>query len=434
MKLRDILGVLRDSYCRTIGVEYMHIQDPAQRKWFQDNVEVKYQKPSHDEQLRVLDKLNQAEAFETFLQTKYVGQKRFSLEGGESLIPLLDEILQGAAGAGLDGAAIGMAHRGRLNVLTNIAGKTYSQIFREFEGSVAIGSKSGSGDVKYHLGTRARSCRMPGRSCRSTSPPTRRTSRPSTACSRASCAPSRTASPSARSRGCRSSCTATRPSRARASSSRRCRCRSCAATAPAAPCTSSSTTRSASRRSAGRAHLGLRDRRRQDHPGADLPRQRRRPRGRRARRRARRRLPPGVQPRRRHRPRLLPPSRPQRGRRPVDDAAADDEPHRGEALGARLYTEALVGRGDITEEEYDKAKADFQNRLEIAFAETHAAETGATGIVSPPSGGVEQAVGEPETTGVAVEVVHQIGDAFVNKPEGFTVHPSCSSCSTSAST
>jgi 2-oxoglutarate dehydrogenase E1 component len=97
MKLRDILGVLRDSYCRTIGVEYMHIQDPAQRKWFQDNVEVKYQKPSHDEQLRVLDKLNQAEAFETFLQTKYVGQKRFSLEGGESLIPLLDEILQGAA-------------------------------------------------------------------------------------------------------------------------------------------------------------------------------------------------------------------------------------------------------------------------------------------------------------------------------------------------
>ncbi len=94
MKLRDILGVLRDSYCRTIGVEYMHIQDPTQRKWFQDNVEVKYQKPSHDEQLRILDKLNQAEAFETFLQTKYVGQKRFSLEGGESLIPLLDQILR----------------------------------------------------------------------------------------------------------------------------------------------------------------------------------------------------------------------------------------------------------------------------------------------------------------------------------------------------
>ncbi|HEX5729011.1 multifunctional oxoglutarate decarboxylase/oxoglutarate dehydrogenase thiamine pyrophosphate-binding subunit/dihydrolipoyllysine-residue succinyltransferase subunit, partial [Microbacterium sp.] len=153
MKLRDILGVLRDSYCRTTGIEYMHIQDPEQRRWFQENVELKYEKPGHDEQLRILSKLNEAEAFETFLQTKYVGQKRFSLEGGESLIPLLDEILQGAAEAGLDGTAIGMAHRGRLNVLTNIAGKTYGQVFREFEGSVAVGSKSGSGDVKYHLGT-----------------------------------------------------------------------------------------------------------------------------------------------------------------------------------------------------------------------------------------------------------------------------------------
>ena len=100
MKLRDILGVLRDSYCRTTGIEYMHIQDPEQRAWFQQHVELKYQKPGHDEQLRILSKLNQAEAFETFLQTKYVGQKRFSLEGGESLIPLLDEILQGAAQAG----------------------------------------------------------------------------------------------------------------------------------------------------------------------------------------------------------------------------------------------------------------------------------------------------------------------------------------------
>ncbi|MCR2828020.1 multifunctional oxoglutarate decarboxylase/oxoglutarate dehydrogenase thiamine pyrophosphate-binding subunit/dihydrolipoyllysine-residue succinyltransferase subunit, partial [Microbacterium sp. zg.Y909] len=153
MKLREILGVLRDSYCRTLGIEYMHIQDPDQRTWFQNNVEAKYQKPNHDEQLRVLSKLNEAEAFETFLQTKYVGQKRFSLEGGESLIPLLDQVLRGAADAGLDGAAIAMAHRGRLNVLSNVAGKTYGQVFREFEGSVAIGSKSGSGDVKYHLGT-----------------------------------------------------------------------------------------------------------------------------------------------------------------------------------------------------------------------------------------------------------------------------------------
>ena len=149
-KLRDVLGILRDSYCRTVGVEYMHIPEPEQRRWFQERLEVPYEKPTRDDQLRILGKLNEAEAFETFLQTKFVGQKRFSLEGGESTIPLLDEILQNAADAELDGAAIGMAHRGRLNVLTNIAGKTYSQIFREFEGDFGT---SGSGDVKYHLGT-----------------------------------------------------------------------------------------------------------------------------------------------------------------------------------------------------------------------------------------------------------------------------------------
>ena len=154
MLLRDILGILRDSYCRTIGIEYMHIQDPVQRKWIQNEVERSYEKPTHDEQMRILGKLNEAEAFETFLQTKYVGQKRFSLEGGESVIPMLDEILQGAAKQGLDEVAIGMAHRGRLNVLTNIAGKTYGQVFREFEGTQEPKTFAGSGDVKYHLGTR----------------------------------------------------------------------------------------------------------------------------------------------------------------------------------------------------------------------------------------------------------------------------------------
>ena len=152
-KFRNILGILRDTYCRTVGVEYMHIPDPAERRWFQDKLEQVYRKPSKEEQFRILDKLNQAEAFETFLQTKFVGQKRFSLEGSESLIPALDEILQEAANAGLTEAAIGMAHRGRLNVLTNIAGKTYGQVFREFEGSTDPKSIQGSGDVKYHLGT-----------------------------------------------------------------------------------------------------------------------------------------------------------------------------------------------------------------------------------------------------------------------------------------
>ena len=152
-KFRNMLGILRDSYCRTIGVEYMHIQNPAERIWFQEKLERPYQKPTKEEQFRILNKLNEAEAFETFLQTKFVGQKRFSLEGSESLIPALDQILQAAADAGLNEAAIGMAHRGRLNVLTNIAGKTYGQVFREFEGSSDIKSVQGSGDVKYHLGT-----------------------------------------------------------------------------------------------------------------------------------------------------------------------------------------------------------------------------------------------------------------------------------------
>ncbi len=152
MKLREILGILRDSYCRTTGIEYMHIQDPEQRKWIQERVERPHVKPPREEQLRILAKLNEAEAFETFLQTKYVGQKRFSLEGGETTIPLLDEICEEAAAAGLDEVVIGMAHRGRLNVLANIIGKSYSQIFREFDGNIDPRTVQGSGDVKYHLG------------------------------------------------------------------------------------------------------------------------------------------------------------------------------------------------------------------------------------------------------------------------------------------
>ncbi|MEV4758298.1 multifunctional oxoglutarate decarboxylase/oxoglutarate dehydrogenase thiamine pyrophosphate-binding subunit/dihydrolipoyllysine-residue succinyltransferase subunit [Micromonospora sp. NPDC049559] len=152
MKLRDILGVLRDSYCRRVGVEYMHIQDPEERRWIQDRIERKYEKPSADEQKHVLNRLNAAEAFETFLQTKYVGQKRFSLEGGESLIPLLGEVLEAAAEDRLDEVVIGMAHRGRLNVLANIVGKPYEKIFSEFEGHLDPRSTQGSGDVKYHLG------------------------------------------------------------------------------------------------------------------------------------------------------------------------------------------------------------------------------------------------------------------------------------------
>jgi 2-oxoglutarate dehydrogenase E1 component len=152
LRLRDILGILRDAYCRTIGIEYMHIQDPEQRAWIQRRVENRQDRMPREDQLRILHKLNQAEAFETFLQTKYVGQKRFSLEGGESMIPLLDEIIQDAADAGLVEATVGMPHRGRLNVLANVVGKSYGQIFREFEGNIDPRTVQGSGDVKYHLG------------------------------------------------------------------------------------------------------------------------------------------------------------------------------------------------------------------------------------------------------------------------------------------
>jgi 2-oxoglutarate dehydrogenase E1 component len=154
MKLREILGILRNSYCRTIGVEYMYIESPEERQWMQKHVEVGAPRTPREEQLRILRKLNSAEAFESFLQTKYVGQKRFSLEGGESLIPLLDAILDSAAKAMLEEVCIGMPHRGRLNVLANIGGKSYGQIFQEFEGHYADNEVHGSGDVKYHLGTK----------------------------------------------------------------------------------------------------------------------------------------------------------------------------------------------------------------------------------------------------------------------------------------
>ena len=152
-KLRDVLGLLRDSYCRSIGIEYMHLADPRQRRWLQERLESGYARTPGEDQLRILRRLNSAEAFESFLQTKYIGQKRFSLEGGEAVIPLLDAILSRAADNGLDEVGIGMAHRGRLNVLANIAGKSYGQIFSEFEGNQDPKSVQGSGDVKYHLGT-----------------------------------------------------------------------------------------------------------------------------------------------------------------------------------------------------------------------------------------------------------------------------------------
>jgi 2-oxoglutarate decarboxylase len=152
MKLRDVLSLLRDAYCRHIGVEYTHILEPEQQQWLQQRVEAKHVKPTVAQQKYILSKLNAAEAFETFLQTKYVGQKRFSLEGAETVIPMMDAAIDQCAEHGLDEVVIGMPHRGRLNVLANIVGKPYSQIFSEFEGNLNPAQAHGSGDVKYHLG------------------------------------------------------------------------------------------------------------------------------------------------------------------------------------------------------------------------------------------------------------------------------------------
>lgn len=152
MTLGNILKVLRDAYCRTLGIEYMHIQEPEQKAWIQEQVEGVSVELPPDEQQHVLGRLNAAEAFEKFLATKYVGQKRFGLEGGESAIVILDAVLEAAADNSMDKAILGMAHRGRLNVLVNIAGKHHDKLFSEFEGHVPENSVQGSGDVKYHLG------------------------------------------------------------------------------------------------------------------------------------------------------------------------------------------------------------------------------------------------------------------------------------------
>ena len=167
MTLREILDILRDSYCHTIGVEYMYISDLDEREWFQERFEKPHAPLPREEHLRILDKLNEAEIFETFLQTKFVGQKRFSLEGGESAIVVLDEICDRAADHELEEVAIGMPHRGRLNVLANIVGKSYGQIFREFEGNMDPRNLQGTGDVKYHLGAEGTFTALSGRTVRS---------------------------------------------------------------------------------------------------------------------------------------------------------------------------------------------------------------------------------------------------------------------------
>ncbi len=156
LPLRDIIEIVRDTYTRKVGIEYMHISDPTEKRWLQERIEpVRCEEPIAPEaKRRILQKLNASEAFERFIHTKYIGHKRFSLEGAESVIPMLDWMLSDAAEQEVDEVVIGMTHRGRLNVLANILNKPYEAIFSEFEGNIDPNTTQGSGDVKYHLGAK----------------------------------------------------------------------------------------------------------------------------------------------------------------------------------------------------------------------------------------------------------------------------------------
>jgi 2-oxoglutarate dehydrogenase E1 component len=158
-KLKDIIHRLKLIFCGDIGFEYAHIENHEKRNWLSERIEKRPIKEDNDDyglsietKKRILEKLNGAVVFEKFLHTKYIGQKRFSLEGGETTIPALDAIIQKGASLGAEEFIFGMAHRGRLNVLANILGKTYEQIFNEFEGNMMPEQSFGDGDVKYHLG------------------------------------------------------------------------------------------------------------------------------------------------------------------------------------------------------------------------------------------------------------------------------------------
>ncbi|MBM2829314.1 MAG: 2-oxoglutarate dehydrogenase, component [Gammaproteobacteria bacterium] len=152
--LREIIDIIRTTYCRTIGAEYMHINETEQKRWIQQRLELCRATPSFDKdkKLHILERTIAANALEEYLHTKYVGQKRFSLEGGESLIPLLDELIQDGGKQQIKEIVIGMAHRGRINVLVNTIGKLPSDLFSEFEGKKQSENEDDAGDVKYHLG------------------------------------------------------------------------------------------------------------------------------------------------------------------------------------------------------------------------------------------------------------------------------------------
>jgi 2-oxoglutarate dehydrogenase E1 component len=423
MLLREVLGLMRDSYCRTVGVEYTHIQDPEQRAWFQEILEQPYQKPTHDEQMRILDRLNQAEAFETFLQTKFVGQKRFSLEGGESIIALLDEIIQDAADFELDEVDIGMAHRGRLNVLANIAGKTYGQIFREFEGTTDTSTVQGSGDVKYHLGTEGEFITAKGqkipvylaanpshleavngvlegivRAKQDHKPIASFTVLPILVHGDAAMAGQGVVIETlqmAQLRGYRTGGTIHVVANNQVGFT----------TLPKDSRTSLYSTDAAKSIQAPIFHVNG------DDPEAVV-------------RVAK--LAVGYRQKFKHDVVIDVVCYRRRGHNEGDDPSMT-QPLMYNLIEAKrsvrtLYAESLVGRGDITQEEYDGVQAKFLALLEQAFTDTREDEDASTGI-SNGTATASQVQRHPQSTAVDPSVIHRIGDAHGAPPEGFSVHP-----------
>jgi len=149
LPLREIINIAKRTYCGSIGYEFMHITETSAKRWFQQRIEPSRNALSLQSKARILERITAAEVLERYLHNKYVGQKRFSLEGGDALIPLMDDLLQQAGSQGIQEVVVGMAHRGRLNVLINILGKSSQDLFLEFEGKAEI---KGAGDVKYHKG------------------------------------------------------------------------------------------------------------------------------------------------------------------------------------------------------------------------------------------------------------------------------------------
>ena len=325
--LRDILQALRSAYCGKVGVEYMNIQDPEQKRWIQERVEPESARAPLSPTLkkRALALLASAEAFEKFLHARFIGHKRFSLEGGETLIPVLDTLLEAAAREGVRDVVMGMAHRGRLNVLTQILKVEYANIFSEFQGNRDPHLTQGSGDVKYHLGATgvhvsAGGGRGPDRALAEPEPPGG--GGPGGGGDRA-----RQAGAIGSGRGTSARAAGAGARRRRLRRRRRGRGDAQPVAAEGLP---HRRHRAHHRQQPDRLHhpggvgalLGVLHRRGEDGPGADLPRERRRSGSRGAHRGDRLRVPAGVPQGRGGGHRLLPPARAQRGRRADLHAAA----------------------------------------------------------------------------------------------------------------